>query len=147
MMMFGDGAVRSLKENVEALGSQLATISAQSATMAAQLEAVRERSGAIDGDLGTLRDIVDQLAKSVAAQAEMIGNQAKQLTLLQSEAELRDESVRQLRAGLIRLEHQATSDFEEMRATTSALAHRWLAANSTAAAGPATEQPSRLAGR
>jgi chromosome segregation ATPase len=131
-MMIRESALRPLRENVEAVGAQIVALSS--------------RADSADASLDELRKTVAGLVASVNAQAETIELQEKQIARLQDEAEVREENVKQLRAWLIRIERQGTSDLEEMRSTTAALAHQLLVASSSARRTH-PDQPSTLTDR
>jgi chromosome segregation ATPase len=154
MNLFGEGRLRPLKESVDALGPQLAALSLQSAALSSQgatnslqLESVRGQCEAVATDVDQLRKTVTGLVAALNAQAELIDRQVRQIANLESELAAREESMKQLRAGQIRLERQAASDLEEMRSTNAALARQLLLTpRAEAANGQAADRLTRAFG-
>jgi chromosome segregation ATPase len=155
MNILGESRLRPVKESVDALGTQLAALSlqyaalsSQAATNSLQLETLRSHWDAVSTELDQLRRTMAGLLDSVNAQGELIERQGRQIAHLESELESREESIKQLRAGQVRLERQAASDLEEMRATNAALARQLLlAAPSGTATRPAADRSAHVAHR
>lgn len=125
-MAAADARVGTLDERVATLFDQLTERTAHASDEADRVGSLIDRIAGLEAMIATQNEKLAIQSEALVLQSALADRQAAEITQLREGAERHDETIKQVRADLARMERQATIDLEEMRQTDAALAATFL---------------------